>query len=196
MKQDTKQKIIEIGARIIHLKGYNHTGIQEVVKAASVPKGSFYFYFKNKEDFGLHVIDFYNNMYMGMIDPIVNNKNLLPLKRIEKMFDLFIDLFKKLDYTCGCPIGNLSQEMGDLNQALSTKLTESVELIAGVYKDILDEAKQMKEISETIDTQETAEFIVSSWHGSLIRMKIIKSIEPLKLHKRFILNTLKSSMIT
>lgn len=196
MKQDTKQKIIETGARIIHLKGYNHTGIQEVLKAAGVPKGSFYFYFKNKEDFGLHVIDFYNNMYMGMIDPIVNNKDLLPLKRIEKMFDLFIDLFKKLDYTCGCPIGNLSQEMGDLNQAFSTKLTESAELIAGVYKDILDEAKQMKEISETIDTQETAEFIVSSWHGSLIRMKIIKSIEPLKLHKRFMLNTLKNSITT
>lgn len=192
MKQDTKQRIIETGARIIHLKGYNHTGIQEVIKAAGVPKGSFYFYFKNKEDFGLHVIDFYNNMYLGMIDPIVNNKDLLPLKRIEKMFDLFIDLFKELDYTCGCPIGNLSQEMGDLNEAFSTKLTESVELIAGVYKEILDEAKQMKEIPETIDTQETAEFIVSSWHGSLIRMKIIKSIEPLKLHKRFILNSLKN----
>jgi len=191
MKQDTKQRIIETGARIIHLKGYNHTGIQEVIKAAGVPKGSFYFYFKNKEDFGLHVIDFYNNMYLGMIDPVVNNKDLLPLKRIEKMFDLFIGLFKELDYTCGCPIGNLSQEMGDLNEAFSAKLTESVELIAGVYKDILDEAKEMKEIPETIDTQETAEFIVSSWHGSLIRMKIIKSIEPLKLHKRFILNTLK-----
>jgi len=191
MKQDTKQRIIETGARIIHLKGYNHTGIQEVIKAAGVPKGSFYFYFKNKEDFGLHVIDFYNNMYLGMIDPIVNNRDLLPLKRIEKMFDLFIDLFKEMDYTCGCPIGNLSQEMGDLNEAFSAKLTESVELIAGVYKDLLDEAKQMKEIPETIDTQETAEFIVSSWHGSLIRMKIIKSIEPLKLHKRFILKYLE-----
>ncbi len=193
MKQDTKQKIIETGARIIHRKGYNHTGIQEVIKAAGVPKGSFYFYFKSKEDFGLHVIDFYNNMYLGMIDPIVNNKDLLPLNRIEKMFDLFIGIFKKLDYTCGCPIGNLSQEMGDLNEAFSTKLKESVELAAGVYKEILDEAKQMKEIPETIDTQETAEFIVSSWHGSLIRMKIIKSIEPLILHKRFILNTLNRS---
>jgi TetR/AcrR family transcriptional regulator, transcriptional repressor for nem operon len=192
MKQNTKQNIIEIGAQIIHRKGYNHTGIQEVLKAAGVPKGSFYFYFNNKEDFGLHVIDFFNNMYLDMINPIVNNKDLSPLKRIEKIFDLFIELFKGLDYTCGCPIGNLSQEMGDLSQAFNTKLAASVELITRVYKDILDEAKQIKEIPETIDTQETAEFIVSSWHGSLIRMKIIKSIEPLKLHKRFILNTFKS----
>ena len=192
MKQDIKQKIIETGARIIHQKGYNHTGIQEVLKVAGIPKGSFYFYFNNKEDFGLHVIDFYNNMYLDMIDPIVNNKDISPLKRIEKMLDLFIDLFKELDYTCGCPIGNLSQEMGDLSQAFSNKLTASIELMTRVYKDILKEAKQIKEIPETIDTQEMAEFMVSSWHGSLIRMKIIKSIEPLKLHKRFILDIVKS----
>ena len=192
MKQDIKQKIIETGARIIHQKGYNHTGIQEVLKVAGIPKGSFYFYFNNKEDFGLHVIDFYNNMYLDMIDPIVNNKDISPLKRIEKMLDLFIDLFKELDYTCGCPIGNLSQEMGDLSQAFSNKLTASIELMTRVYKDILKEAIQIKEIPETIDTQEMAEFMVSSWHGSLIRMKIIKSIEPLKLHKRFILDIVKS----
>ncbi len=192
MKQDIKQKIIETGARIIHQKGYNHTGIQEVLKVAGIPKGSFYFYFNNKEDFGLHVIDFYNNMYLDMIDPIVNNKDISPLKRIEKMLDLFIDLFKELDYTCGCPIGNLSQEMGDLSQAFSNKLAASIELMTRVYKDILKEAIQIKEIPETIDTQEMAEFMVSSWHGSLIRMKIIKSIEPLKLHKRFILDIVKS----
>lgn len=192
MKQDIKQKIIETGARIIHQKGYNHTGIQEVLKVAGIPKGSFYFYFNNKEDFGLHVIDFYNNMYLDMIDPIVNNKDISPLKRIEKMLDLFIDLFKELDYTCGCPIGNLSQEMGDLSQAFSNKLAASIELMTRVYKDILKEAIQIKEIPETVDTQEMAEFMVSSWHGSLIRMKIIKSIEPLKLHKRFILDIVKS----
>jgi TetR/AcrR family transcriptional repressor of nem operon len=192
MKQDTKQKLIETGAQIIRRKGYNHTGIQEVLKAAKVPKGSFYFYFNNKEDFGFHVIDFLDNMYLGMINPIVNKKDLSPLMRIEKIFDLFIELFKELDYTCGCPIGNLSQEMGDLSQAFGTKLTASVELITGVYRDLLDEAKQINEIPSTVDSQEMAEFIVSSWHGSLIRMKIIKSIEPLKLHKRFILNTLKN----
>ena len=192
MKKDIKQKIIETGARIIHQKGYNHTGIQEVLKVAGIPKGSFYFYFNNKEDFGLHVIDFYNNMYLDMIDPIVNNKDISPLKRIEKMLDLFIDLFKELDYTCGCPIGNLSQEMGDLSQAFSNKLAASIELMTRVYKDILKEAIQIKEIPETVDTQEMAEFMVSSWHGSLIRMKIIKSIGPLKLHKRFILDIVKS----
>lgn len=193
MKQDTKQKILEAGARIIHRKGYYHTGIQEVLDAAQVPKGSFYFYFDNKEDFGLQVIDFYNEMYMGMIGSIVENKALSPMSRIEAMLDYFIGLFPELDYTCGCPIGNLAQEMGDLNDAFATKLTASVEFMTNVYKNILDEAKAANEIHQKINTLETAEFIVSSWHGSLIKMKIKKSIEPLKLHKQFIFTVLKGT---
>jgi TetR/AcrR family transcriptional repressor of nem operon len=192
MKQASKQKMIEAGARIIHHKGYFHTGIQEVLDAAGVPKGSFYFYFKSKEDFGLQVIDFYNGMYLDMVAPIARNKALAPLSRIEKILDHFIDFFPELDYTCGCPIGNLSQEMGDLNEAFCRKLAASVEVMVGVYKNILDEAKEKNGISQGIDTQEAAEFIVSSWHGSLIKMKINKSIAPLKLHKRYILDILKS----
>ncbi|MCK5099476.1 MAG: TetR family transcriptional regulator C-terminal domain-containing protein [Desulfobacteraceae bacterium] len=191
MKQDTKQKIIETGAHIIHHKGYNHTGIQEILNAAEVPKGSFYFYFNNKEDFGLHVIDYFNNMFKEMLEPVANNKSLPPVQRLESLFDLFIELFKTMDYTRGCPIGNLSQEMGDLNPAFSAKLTESVELMVQMYKSILDEAKNNGDINEYINTKETADFIVSSWHGSLIRMKLEKGVESLELHKRFILNILQ-----
>ena len=86
MKQDTKQRILQTGARIIHRKGYNHTGIQEVLTAAEVPKGSFYFYFDNKKDFGLQVIDFFNNMVIEMIAPVVGDKNIPPLQRIENLF--------------------------------------------------------------------------------------------------------------
>jgi len=191
MKQDTKQKIIQAGAQIIHRKGYNHTGIQEVLKAAGVPKGSFYFYFKNKEDFGLHVIDFFNNMLLEMVEPVISNKSISPVQRLENLFDMFIEMFKTLNYTCGCPIGNLSQEMGDLSPAFSAKLTESVKLMVQMYKDILDEAKNKGQINKGINTRETADFIVSSWHGSLIRMKIVKGLDSLELHKRFILNTLQ-----
>ncbi|MCP4670491.1 MAG: TetR family transcriptional regulator [Desulfobacula sp.] len=191
MKQDIKQKIIQTGAEIIHRKGYNHTGIQEILTAAGVPKGSFYFYFNNKEDFGLHVIDFFNNMLLGMVEPVLNDRDISPLRRLENLFDFFIETFKTLDYTCGCPIGNLSQEMGDLSPAFSAKLTEAVKLLVNMYKNILDEALHQNLINKNINTEETADFIVSSWHGALIRMKIVKGVEPLELHKRFILNSLQ-----
>ncbi|MBK7631744.1 MAG: TetR/AcrR family transcriptional regulator [Ignavibacteriales bacterium] len=54
---DTKNKLLQIGAKYVHLKGFNHTGLQEILKEANVPKGSFYFYFNSKEEFGLAIID-------------------------------------------------------------------------------------------------------------------------------------------
>jgi TetR/AcrR family transcriptional repressor of nem operon len=190
MKESTKQKIIEAGAEIIHHKGYHHTGIQEVLKAAGVPKGSFYFYFANKEDFGLNVIDFFNKIFREMVDPFIGDCSLSPLSQLERIFDWFIGLFKELNYTCGCPIGNLAQEMGDLSPAFSRKLNDSVDLMIRIYEDLLNASKAAGEISADLDTRETASFIVSSWHGALIRMKIVKGTEPLENHKRFILNTL------
>ena len=49
MPINTRDRIVETGAAIIHHKGFNHTGIQEILTAAGVPKGSFYNYFKSKE---------------------------------------------------------------------------------------------------------------------------------------------------
>ena len=191
MKQDTKNILIETGAQIIHHKGYNHTGIQEVLKAAGVPKGSFYFHFKNKEDFGLQVIEYFDGIYFSMLSTIINNNDITPLKKIEEITNYYISFFKEIDFKCGCPVGNLSQEMGDLNSAFSEKLTNSVEKMAKIYQNILDEAKLINEINEEINTQELSEFIVSSWHGALIKMKINKNAKPLELHKKFVLEILK-----
>jgi len=193
MKQDTKLKIIETGAQIIHRKGFNHTGIQEVLKTANVPKGSFYFYFDNKEDFGLQVVDFFNNMFSGMVSPVVNDHSLPPLSRLEKLLDMFIEMFISLDYTCGCPIGNLGQEMGDLSPAFGDKLKESIDLMIGFYKNLLESAKEAGEIDAQLDAYETASFIVSSWHGALIKMKIVKNAKPLENHKQFITKMLRAS---
>jgi TetR/AcrR family transcriptional regulator, transcriptional repressor for nem operon len=190
MKQETKQKIIEAGAHIIHHKGYHHTGIQEVLTAAKVPKGSFYFYFTSKEDFGLQIIDFFDQSFRDMTDPITKDDTLSPMGRVEGVFDWFIHLFNEINYTCGCPIGNLAQEMGDLSPDFRRKLNDSVDLMIQTYENLLKAAQEDEEISMDLNTRETAGFIVSSWHGALIRMKIVKGIEPLETHKRFILNTL------
>ena len=188
MKQDTKHKIIEAGARIIHHKGYHHTGIQEVLKAAGVPKGSFYFYFKNKEDFGLQVISYFDDVYAGMLAPVLEDPALGPLEKIEKIFDHYIGLFRELDFQCGCPVGNLSQEMGDLNPAFSTKLTDSVDRMAGFYRDLLAQARENGELPGHIVPGEMAEFMVTSWHGALMKMKINRSTAPLEIHKKMILS--------
>ncbi len=84
--------------------------------------------------------------------------------------------------------------MGDLNSAFSDRLTESVEKVARIYQNLLDQAQGNREIPELISghisNREMAEFIVSSWHGALVKMKIIRSAAPLQLHKKLIMAVL------
>lgn len=186
MKETIKSKILETGAEIIHLKGFNHTGIQEILSAAGVPKGSFYHYFKNKEDFGLQVIDHFTRYFALSCQDILEDAACSPLQKISQILQRFIDFFRSKDCAYGCPIGNLSQEMGDLSPPFQAKLKESMDAMVEMYAGIIREGQDSAEISPRLNAQKAAEFLVSSWEGALLRMKIEKSLEPLENHQRFI----------
>ncbi len=188
MEKGVKQRILEKGAEIIHQKGYYHTGIQEILDAAKVPKGSFYNYFNNKEDFGLQVIDYFVAQFDGMAREILENQSLPPLQRVRKFLDHFIDFFRAKQYTLGCPIGNLGQEMGDLSEPFQKKLKWALDAMAGQYIRVLSEAQSKGDLPQGLDVRQTAFFLISSWHGALIRMKIERSPEPLEDHKNFFFN--------
>jgi TetR/AcrR family transcriptional repressor of nem operon len=97
-----------------------------------------------------------------------------------------MDYFRSTNFTRGCPVGNLAQEMGDLSPAFRDKLKGALDRITTGYAAVLAEAQKAGEISDQIDVKETANFIVSSWHGALIRMKVVQNLEPLENHFRFI----------
>ena len=57
-KSQTRTKLLQTGLRLLAENGFNGTGIKEIVDEVGVPKGSFYYYFKSKEDFTVEIIQF------------------------------------------------------------------------------------------------------------------------------------------
>ena len=162
---DTKQKILQIGAEIIHRKGYHATGLQEILSAANVPKGSFYNHFNSKEDFGLQVIDFFTDFFAQFAKDVFDDSTSSPLGRLERLLDQFMEFFDSKDYTCGCPVGNLAQELGDLSPVFQKKLSKAIDAMVGSYTLILREAQAAGEISRDINAKEAASFIVEAGMG-------------------------------
>jgi TetR/AcrR family transcriptional repressor of nem operon len=186
MISNTREHIIETGAEIIHRKGFNHTGIQEILTAAGVPKGSFYNYFKSKKDFGLQVIDYFSDHFRQIASQTLEDTSISPLNRIYEFLSAFMDYFESQNFTGGCPIGNLSQEMGDLSPEFRVKLRESIDMIIDAYSQQLSAAQKDGKISKSLDIKETASFIVAGWHGAIIQMKLFQSLAPLKNHRKFL----------
>ena len=189
MKEDMKNKILQIGADIIHHKGYHNTGIQEILKTVGIPKGSFYFYFESKEDFGLQVIDYFNQFYNIQAMEILGDESIAPLDRIRELLEGFIELFRSFGFTKGCPIGNLAQEMSDLSPAFQRKLQHSFDMMTRLYAAVIAEAQNAGDLATDQAPDQIAEFIISSWHGALIRMKVEQNSRPLESHVEMLFRT-------
>lgn len=186
----TRERIIEAGARIIHKNGFNNTGIKEILDASGVPKGSFYFYFKNKEDFGLQVVDYFSAHFGGKALALLADDSLPPLGRLRAMLRWFRDFYEDGGCTLGCPAGNLAQEMGDLSPAFREKLTSVIEGMARMMAGPLAEAQARGELPPGLEPMAAARFMVSAWHGALVRMKVEKSVAPLDLFDEMIFDRL------
>ncbi|MFQ3405032.1 TetR/AcrR family transcriptional regulator [Escherichia coli] len=56
---DTRNDLIRSGLELLTQNGFLATGVDAIVKNANVPKGSFYYYFKSKEDYAQTVLNAY-----------------------------------------------------------------------------------------------------------------------------------------
>jgi len=181
VKGDTRLALIQTGRRIIVEKGYNHTGIQEVLQAVGVPKGSFYHFFKSKEDFGLQIIQHEAAEHDRILDCYLNDETRSPLNRLKHYFEDKRKEFEALHYREGCLLGNLGQEMADQNETFRQHLQIAYQDWRQRVADCLRQAQVAHEVSTVHDACDLAEYCVNSWEGALLCMKTTKSIKPLEV---------------
>ncbi|NJN62538.1 MAG: TetR family transcriptional regulator [Coleofasciculaceae cyanobacterium RL_1_1] len=180
VKASTQAKLLAIGERFFLEKGYNHTGIQEVLQEAGVPKGSFYYYFKSKEDFGLGVIEASNRSYLEQLEQCFSDETRSPLNQLRRYFENGIKTFIRNDYRCGCLVGILSQEMASQNEAFRLCLDRILNDWRDRFDRCLKNAQSIGELASHWDTWQLASFILDSWEGALQRAKVSRSSAPLE----------------
>jgi TetR/AcrR family transcriptional regulator, transcriptional repressor for nem operon len=179
-RPDTRTLLIEAGKELMYEKGYNNTGLQEVLARVGVPKGSFYHYFQSKEDFALDIIEYHGQFCRAKLDRILKNQDATPLTRLknycaEEKAELSARNIRK-----GCLIGNLSQEMADQSEALRTALSAVMALWRNRFTDCISEGQALGEISNAWPAEKMAELFLSGWGGAVMRAKSSKNLEPLE----------------
>ena len=75
------ENVLEMGLEIIRQKGYNKTGVQEIINVCGIPKGSFYNFFKSKEDFGIKALNYYTEKQYKIVKKYLTNKKIKPINR-------------------------------------------------------------------------------------------------------------------
>lgn len=177
-KESTKTILIDTGIDIMLEKGYNNTGIQEILQKTGIPKGSFYHYFDSKEAFGLEIINCFDATYTEKVNKYLNDATLTPIQRIRKYCEESKQNFENQQCRRGCLIGNLSQEMADQSEVMRARLEEVLTKWRNRFAQVIKEAQDLGEVTTEFDHVQLAEFFLCGWEGSIMRAKTTKTTAP------------------
>jgi len=177
-KQGTKQELLEAGMQFMQAKGYTNSGLQQVLDAVGVPKGSFYHYFESKEDFALQIIEHFDCNFTEDILGCLRDVNYSPLERMQNYCLAGREKISKGSCMGGCLIGNLSQEMASQSERLRQKLEEVFLRWRDLFALCIAEGQQVGQIDARFEAEELAELFLSGWEGAILRAKSTRSIRP------------------
>src|SRR6201999_2962193 len=110
-RKPTRERIVEAGLYLFWLQGYAATGMAEILARAEANAGSFYHFFKTKEELLLAVLE----LYIQSLEPVVVQPGLGaipdPIERVFGILEFYRQNLLKTGCTYGCPIGRLALEI-------------------------------------------------------------------------------------
>lgn len=168
-----RELIVITAARLIHERGYHHVGIKRILDELSIPKGSFYHYFKSKEDLGIAIIELYIKDTIDCLSQSEKNLN-----GIKNFFNIFFNRLIELKLKRGCPMGNLILELADENELFRLKLMEWYKAIKCWIIEVL--------IVENIDNpEEKAKALFAAFEGTMLVSKLEKDAVHFEIFNKY-----------
>lgn len=179
MSENTREKLITTAIRIMAVKGFNNTGIAEILAEVGVPKGSFYHYFKSKDELGFAIIEFYGQVLYGSLSEHLTLTKGRAIVRLRSYFEMLIEYFETDFSHCNCLLGNLAQELAIQNPEMRRAIFDRYLAIEKLIAACLVKAKSEGDVAAVVDEAKFAAVLFSCWEGCLVRAKLAQCSSPL-----------------
>lgn len=171
--------LLRAGVAILTEKGFSAIGLEEILVAAAVPKGSFYHYFDSKDDFGLALIDAYNTYFLRKLDRCFGDPDRAPLDRLAGFIAEARAGMARHGFRRGCLVGNLGQEMGVLSEPFRARIAAVFADWERRTADCLRAARVAGQIPADSDCRALAAFFWIGWEGAVLRAKLERRADAL-----------------
>ena len=165
----TKERLLDAAHELMLSKGYAATSVEDVCKAASLTKGSFFHYFTGKEELGRQVADEFYRRAQDGFGPILTGIQD-PLDRVQTYLNVRESLADDPAHL-RCMLGTFVQELftthPHLREVCASHLEHHIEWIA---RD-LAEAKALYAPGADWDPRSVSELLQSILQGAMILSK-------------------------
>jgi TetR/AcrR family transcriptional regulator, transcriptional repressor for nem operon len=189
-KRSLRDDILEAGLDVMFQSGYRGASVRDICAAAGAPQGSFTNHFRSKEAFAKEVLDRYFDCLKGLVAEALKDETLTPRQRLKRYLDIITGKLERDGWRIGCLIGDLSLEASSHSKRLRDRLDAIFREWRAPFASCIAAAQATGEVDSQFDATELAEFLLASWEGAILRMKVERRPAALERFKTIVFETI------
>lgn len=168
--------LLEKGMEHFIKQGYHGTGLNSLLEACSISKGSFYNLFKNKELFAVEIIHHYQAIARQHWRNQLTDVDGEYLTKIGVLLGREAVHFEHNRYNIVRLLANLSGEVNHTTPVLQAALSRAVESFISLIEQNMRASQEKGLIRNDIPPRQLALLVWNSWQGALLSMNVTDSI--------------------
>ncbi|WP_205341934.1 TetR/AcrR family transcriptional regulator [Denitrificimonas caeni] len=176
---NTREHLLEIGHQIMAAKGFSGVGLNEILRTAGVPKGSFYHYFPSKELYGQAVLEAYFSAYLELQKQLFNDSSRPVAERLLDYWQQWLLCNSGVCHDQKCLVVKLSAEVADLSEAMRLTLRDGTDKVIEQLSDCI-RAGQVDGSLIVTDAPATAVMLYQVWLGASLLAKLHRTSVPME----------------
>lgn len=175
-----RQNIIETASELFYQKGYNLTGINEIIKEAGIAKATLYNHFKSKDDICLAYLDYKNNAFIKEIKTFVA-KAPEGVNQCLAIFDFLLEFYNDNHFNgCWCinTISEIPRENQTIRQKIQSQKNEFILFISNLVQKNFPQ-------QQTVENERLAKHIYLLYEGAISESHLHQQSWPIESAKEF-----------
>lgn len=158
---ETRRKLITAGLELIKEKGFDAINVEDITKRAGVAKGTFYTYFKRKEDI---VLDISRVPFREIAEELQKMEYLTITKKIHHYFNRFMECVE----SCGINVcRQWTRDVLDPNNVPDNKDEQKWKYDFEMLKGILEDSVSKGELKKDTPIELLTHIIISELYGMM-----------------------------
>ncbi len=136
-KRDTRKEIVETASRLFYKKGYNLTGINEIIAEAGIAKATLYSHFRSKDDICIAYLQHKDIVFVEALKEFCTSKEKGD-QQILGLFEFLLEFYEDVDFTgCWCirTVSELPQENEKIRVEIQGQKKGLIQIIEKLLRD-------------------------------------------------------------
>ncbi|TSD76641.1 TetR/AcrR family transcriptional regulator [Pseudomonas sp. KBS0710] len=176
--KSTRQAILDTAQVIVGRKGFSAVGLNEILQAAEVPKGSFYHYFNSKDAFGVVLLDSYFDHYIKGMQQLFDQPGLSGFAKLMRYWHSWVDNQTGCTDTGKCLAVKLGAEVSDLSEPMRLALQRGTARTIALLAEALQHGVEDGSLPAQSHPESLARRLYALWLGTSVMSKITRTSAP------------------